>query len=213
MFNQMSDMYGGGETPEVQIQKAKNLVSSLEYDVEKYTTLLECAKRRRIEMIKSNVNYYMFQPYLRQAWEWINIDKPKLKRKPRKKSNGECLYDMLLDQIKRFVYKDLKGVTIGEIYEYGVGAAYQYAIEFFIHHKRSEGMKRRFVLNIPVLERLDEECYQITSEGRLQLGEYTSQSACEVFFSTYDENELYDALVKRLSETYYNSEEAKNEQH
>lgn len=211
MFNQMSDMYGGGETPEVQIQKAKDLVSSLEYDVEKYTTLLECAKRRRIEMIKSNVNYYMFQPYLRQAWEWINIDKPKLKRKPRKKPNGECIYDMLLDQIKKYVYKDLKGVTIGELYEHGAGAAYQYSIEFFIPHKRSEGMKRRFVLNIPVIERLNEKYYQFTSEGRLQLGEYTSQSTCEVFFSTYDENELYDALVKRLSETYYNSEEAKNE--
>jgi hypothetical protein len=209
MFNRLGDMYGGGETPEVQIQKAKDLVSSLEYDVEKYTTLLECAKQRRIEMIKSNVNYYMFQPYLRQAWEWINIDKPKLKRKPRKKPNEECVYDMLLDQIKKFVYKDLKGVTIGEIYECGFGAAYQYSIEFFIPNKKSKGMKRRFVFSIPVIERLNESCYQFTSEGRLQLGEYTSQSACEVFFSTYDENELYDALVKRLSETYYNTEEAK----
>lgn len=211
MFNRMGDMYGGGETPEVQVQKAKDLVSSLEYDVEKYTTLLECAKQRRIEMIKSNVNYYMFQPYLRQAWEWVNIDKPKLKRKPRKKPSEECVYDMLLDQIKKFVYKDFKGVTIGEIYECGLGAAYQYSIEFFIPNKKSKEMKRRFVFNIPVIERLNENNYQFTSEGRLQLGEYTSQSACEVFFSTYDENELYDALVKRLSETYYNTEEAKHE--
>lgn len=213
MFNRSCDMFGGGETPEVQIQKAKDLVSSLENDVEKYTILLECAKQRRIEMIRSNVNYYMFKPYLRQAWEWANIDKPKLKRKPRKKSNAECMYDMLLDLIKKYVYKDLEGVTIGEIYEYGYGVAYQYGIEFFIPHKKSEGMKRRFVLNIPVIECLNEENYQITSEGRLQLGEYTSQSTCEVFFSTYDENTLYDVLIKRLSETHYNNEEVKNEQH
>lgn len=211
MFTRASDMYGGGETPEVQIQKAKDLVSSLEFDVEKYTTLLECAKQRRIEMIRSNVNYYIFKPYLRQAYEWINIIKPKLKRKPRKKSNAECMYDMLLDLIKRFVYKDLEDVTIGDIYQHGLGEAYQYSIEFYVPYKRSEGMKRHFVFNIPVLERLNDEYYQYVSEGRLQLCEYVSESTMEEFFSTYDENELYDALIKRLSESHSDSEEAKNE--
>ena len=58
--NQTDMLYNIETSSEVQIQKAQNLVSSLEYDIEKYTTLLECAKRRRIEIIKSNVNYSMF---------------------------------------------------------------------------------------------------------------------------------------------------------
>ena len=81
----------------------------------------------------------------------------------------------------------------------------------FLMAKCFQEIKRHFVFNIPVIERLNENWYQFTSEGRLQVGEYTSQSACEVFFSTYDENELYDALVKRLSDTYYNTEEEKHE--
>lgn len=117
--NQTDMLYNIETSPEVQIQKAKDLVSSLEYDVEKYTTLLECAKRRRIEIIKSNVNYSIFQPYLRFAWEWLNVVKPKLleqKSRSRKKPNEAIMYKLLLDQIKRFVYKDIKNVTIENIY-------------------------------------------------------------------------------------------------
>lgn len=199
MFNQVTDMYNVGIPSEVQIQKAKDLVSSLEYDIEKYTTLLECAKQRRIEIIKSNVNYHMFNLYLRKAWEWLNITKPKLKRKPRKKTNDEYMYDALIDQLKRYVYKDIEGITTGDIYECGLGIAYQYTIDFYVSYNKSKRkIKRHFVLNIPVIEQLNEKCYHIVSEGKLQLGEYVSESGCEIFFSTYDENELYNALVKRL---------------
>lgn len=196
--NQTNMLHNIETSPEVQIQKAQNLVSSLEYDVEKYTTLLECAKRRRIEIIKSNVNYFMFQPYLRFSWEWLNIIKPKLlEQKSRKKPNEANMYKLLLDQIKRFVYKDIKNVTIENIYEHGIGAPYQYSIDFFISYTRKN--KRHFVFYIPVIERLNEENYTYVSEGKLQLGEYISESYIEIFFSTYDENELYNALVKRLS--------------
>lgn len=197
--NQTDMLYNNIETSsEVQIQKAKDLVSSLEYDVEKYTTLLECAKRRRIEIIKSNVNYLMFQPYLHSACEWINIIKPKLiEQRSKKKPNEAIMYKLLLDQIKRFVYKDIKNVTIENIYEHGLGKPYQYSIEFFISHTRKH--KRHFVFYIPVIECLNEENYKYVSEGKLQLGEYISESYIEIFFSTYDEHELYNALVKRLS--------------
>lgn len=197
--NQTDMLYNIEMSPEVQIQKANDLVSSLEYDVEKYTTLLECAKRRRIEVIKSNVNYFMFQPYLRFAWEWLNIVKPKLlEQNSEKKPNESIMYKLLLDQIKRFVYKDIKNVTIKNIYEHGNGSSlYQYSIEFFISHTRKH--KRHFVFYIPVIECLNEENYKYVSEGKLQLGEYISESYIEIFFSTYDENELYNALVKRLS--------------
>lgn len=207
--NQTNMLYNIEMSPEVQIRKANDLVSSLEYDVEKYTTLLECAKRRRIEIIKSNVNYFMFQPYLRFAWEWLNVVKPKLleqKSRSRKKPNESIIYKLLLDQIKRFVYKDIKNVTIENIYEHGnSGGPYQYSIDFFISHTRKN--KRHFVFYIPVIECLNEENYKYVSEGKLQLGEYISESYIEIFFSTYDENELYNALVKRLS----NEETKKNE--
>lgn len=200
MFTRNIGILNDGIPSEVQIQKAKNLVSSLEYDVEKYTILLECAKQRRIEIIKSNVNYHMFDLYLREAWEWLNITKPKLKRKPRKKLGDECMYDALVDQMKRYVYKDIVGVTIGNIYECGLGVAYQYTIDFYISYNKSKRkIKRHFVFNVPIIEQLNEKCYQIVSEGRLQLGEYdSSDSSCTIFFSTYNENELYNALVKRL---------------
>lgn len=207
--NQTDMLYNIETSSEVQIRKANDLVSSLEYDVEKYTTLLECAKRRRIEIIKSNVNYSMFQPYLRFAWEWLNVVKPKLleqKSRSRKKPNESIIYKLLLDQIKRFVYKDIKNVTIENIYEHGnSGGPYQYSIDFFISHTRKN--KRHFVFYIPVIECLNEENYKYVSEGKLQLGEYISESYIEIFFSTYDENELYNALVKRLS----NEETKKNE--
>ena len=207
MFNQKVDMYNVGIPSEVQIQKAKELVLCLEYDVEKYTTLLECAKQRRIEIIKSNVNYHMFDLYLRKAWEWVNITKPKLKRKPQLKQNDEHMYDALIDQLKRYVYKNIEGVTIGDIYECGLGIAYQYTINFYISYNKSKRkIKRHFVLNIPVIEQLNEKCYRSVSEGKLQLGEYVSESECEIFFSTYDENELYNALVKRIT-----SKETKDE--
>lgn len=159
------------------ILKAEQLVTDMAYQVEKYTKLLELAKKDRVETVKNYVRYsYMTRQLVRDARQYLTDKKNK---------NFKTSFKLVNDFVNNVIGKT---VEINEIMECGwEGYAYSFYFDYNDHC---------FQLTVPVIENLNEKNFFNADYGRLCLTYEHQESIYDTVASSYKEEDIKEAFEK-----------------
>lgn len=183
----------------IKIQKANDLVKSMQDEVKKYTKLLELAKADQVETVKHNVNYHEFDLMIPHAQEYLSsLEKDsKIDKRSTEFKGNKLMYEELTTRLSELLKQKIKITKIvGLGYE-----GYGYEIDFNV-----EDSDVKYCLIIPVVESISLKNFQYIHRGQLALGYYRNDNCQYIEYTTYYKEWLADKL-KAMMENYKEGEE------
>lgn len=174
-------------TNELKLNYADELVNDMYKEYNKYSKLLELAKKDRIEVIKDTVRYmYYSEKLLTSAQKWIHMceDKSLDKRKKyEEKEDFEYLQNILREEVFKNPSLEITSIKF-EGYE-----KYNCSIEFKVAESDFT-----MSLVIPNILLLNEKRWDIMHGGKLALFYEKKESIWDCICTSYKEEDIKEAL-------------------
>jgi len=175
---------------EMKLLSADELVNDMYKEYNKYSKLLELAKKDRIETIKDTVRYmYYSEHLLEDAQKWIHMSNDENLDK-RKKYEEKESFEYLQNILRKEVFKNpsLEIISIRfEGYE-----RYNCSIEF----KVIESDFTKFKIVIPNLSLLNEKRWDNMHGGKLALYYEKKENIWDCICTSYKEEDIGKGLIK-----------------
>ena len=180
---------------EAKLSSADELVKDMYKEYNKYSKLLELAKKDRIEVIKEVVRYmYYSERNLLNAQNWLSMLKKGVDGRKHydEKDSFEYLQGMMKTEI--FINSEIEIINISFLGYDSVACMIDFKVE---------GSDIVFQFTIPNIEKLKEKWWDSMHGGKLALHYYQNTDNLEMICESYKEEEINKAFIDFLSKHEY----------
>ena len=173
------------------ISSANQLVTEMQYEVDKYTKLLQLAKEDQVHTVINNVNYFDLLFRILPAKNYFHAPKNIDKRSAEYKGNKK-MFESLENYLEENIFH--RNVTITAMASGGYESYYE-QIDFKI-----PDCDTTFIFSVPNLERISIRNFEYAYQGKLAFGYYSGTSCLYLEETSYRVEDITKAFEKFLEE-------------
>ena len=174
-----------------EINNANKLVAAMQYEVDKYTKLLQLAKANQVNTIINNINYFNFIFRIKSAICYFHAPKDINKRSEDYKAN-KLMFESLEKYLEEEVFK--KPIKIVNMYSGGY-ENYFYQIDFIIPDSDT-----KYIFTVPNPEVINVNNFEHACEGKLAFGYYEGESYQHIEKTSYLVEDITKAFEEFLND-------------
>lgn len=175
----------------MEIGEANELVKEMQHEVDKYTKLLQLAKKDQVYTITHNVNYFQFLFRVKAAKDYLYAAKDTDKRSKEYKDN-KFMFESLEKYLEEEVFK--KPVKIVDM-SCGGYESYYYEIVFTIPDSDT-----KYTFTVPNPETINVNNFEYAFKGKLAFGYYKTEHSHYIKETSYCVEDITKAFENFLKE-------------